>query len=398
MKWKRLVWAGVPLLLVGILVFVAFSRSEPAPAPFQTVVVDRGDIIATVGATGTVEAVSTVQVGSQVSGSIWKLYADFNSSVTKDQVVARLEPSLFESRLTEARANLATALARGEQARVALEDARLKRDRAVELNARELLPQSELDVAELTFERAQAELKASNAQLEQARAAVSQAEVNLGHTVIRSPIDGVVISRNVDVGQTVAASFQAPTLFTIAEDLKKMRVVASVDEADVGSIVVGQKARFRVDAFPEDDFEGEVSQVRLAPIVVQNVVTYNALVDVDNSELKLRPGMTANVTFEVARHAGVLRVPNAALRFRPDAATAPPGGGRTRNAVFVVEPNGALRRAALRAGLTDGSFTEVLEGEIDEGDRLATGSAEASRTGNDIPSPMRFFGFGGRRR
>jgi HlyD family secretion protein len=398
MKWKRVAWAGVPLLLVGILVFVAFSRSEPAPAPFQTAVVDRGDIVATVGATGTVEAVATVQVGSQVSGSIWKLYADFNSNVTRDQIVARLEPSLFESRLTEARANLATALARGEQANVSLEDARLKRDRAVELNAKELLPQSELDVAKLNYERAEAELKASDAQLEQARAAVSQAEVNLEHTVIRSPIDGVVISRNVDVGQTVAASFQAPTLFTIAEDLKKMRVVASVDEADVGNIAVGQRAGFRVDAFPEDDFEGEVSQVRLAPIVVQNVVTYNALVDVDNSELKLRPGMTANVTFEVARHAGVLRVPNAALRFRPDAASAPAGGGRTRNAVFVVESNGALRRAALRAGLTDGSFTEVLEGEIAEGDRLATASSEPSRTGNDVPSPMRFFGFGGRRR
>ena len=317
MTRKKRFLLGAVVLVSTALGLYAYSRNGDAPVSFSTATIDRGDVVATVGATGTVEAVATVQVGTQVTGTIWSLNADFNSKVEKAEVVARLEPSLFESRLTEARANLASAEANRERSRVAVEDARRKLVRAKELGAQDLLPQSELDVAELALQSAEAQLKAAEAQLGQASAAVEQATVNLGHTVIRSPINGVVISRNVDVGQTVSASLSAPTLFTIAEDLSKMRVIASVDEADVGNLDLGQRATFRVDAFPEDTFSGTVSQVRLAPIIVQNVVTYNALVNVDNHDLKLRPGMTANVTFEVARHQGVLRVPNAALRYRP---------------------------------------------------------------------------------
>lgn len=446
------------VLVSTALGFYAYSKNGAEAISLSTATVDRGDVVATVGATGTVEAVSTVQVGTQVTGTIWKLYADFNSQVQKNQVVARLEPSLFESRLTEAKANLASADANRERARVGVEDTRRKLVRAKELADKDLLPKSELDVAQLAFESAEAQLKSAEAQLQQSSAAVEQATVNLEHTVIRSPINGVVISRNVDVGQTVAASLQAPTLFTIAEDLSKMRVVASVDEADVGSLKLGEKATFRVDAFPEDNFEGRISQVRLAPIVVQNVVTYNALVEVDNRDLKLRPGMTANVTFEVARHDGVLRIPNAALRYRPSpellaprdatasggsadahagaeggrrrwqggeghpppqgagsgtrvrrpeggeaakpAGPAGPGGPPGRNSLFVVQPDGKLRPVPIRIGLTDGSYTEIAWGRVEEGDRVATGSGEAARGGTQQqapPSPMRFMGFGGRR-
>ncbi|MGH9462168.1 MAG: efflux RND transporter periplasmic adaptor subunit, partial [Vicinamibacteria bacterium] len=289
-------------------------------------------------------------------------------------------------------------------------------------------------------------------QLEQANAAVEQATVNLGHTVIRSPINGVVISRNVDVGQTVSASLSAPTLFTIAEDLSKMRVIASVDEADVGNLELGQPATFRVDAFPEDTFSGTVSQVRLAPIVVQNVVTYNALVDVDNRDLKLRPGMTANVTFEVARHQEVLRVPNAALRYRPaeellapepstqaepdrpapaeasyrekadgtlgrselgrarrdgmrrgDGADDRPTGGQAmiagrpagRSTLYLIQPDGKLRPVPVQVGLTDGTYTEIAWGGVSDGDIVATGSGDVAGTGaqrqDGPPSPMRFM-------
>ena len=361
---KRSILGGF-LLASTALGLYAYSRSGDAPVSFSTATIDRGDVVATVGATGTVEAVATVQVGTQVTGTIWNLYADFNSRVEKDQVVARLEPSLFESRLSEAKANLVSAEANRERSRVAVEDTRRKLVRARELSSQDLMPQSELDVAELALQSAEAQLKASEAQLEQGNAAVEQATVNLGHTVIRSPIQGVVISRNVDVGQTVSASLSAPTLFTIAEDLSKMRVIASVDEADVGNLEIGQPATFRVDAFPEDTFSGTVSQVRLAPIVVQNVVTYNALVAVDNSDLKLRPGMTANVTFEVARHEEVLRVPNAALRYRPGPELMAPAP----SVQAQLEPDGPAPAA-------EASYREQADGTQADGAQAAQGRPE----------------------
>jgi HlyD family secretion protein len=436
MTRKRAVLIGATVLVAGVAL-VAFSRNNKTPASFNTAAVSRGDVAATVGATGTVEAVATVQVGTQVTGTIWRLYVDFNSRVQKGQVVARLEPSLFESRLTEAKANLASGAANLERAQVAVEDTRRKAERARELASQDLLPRSELDVAVLAHETAQAQLKAAQASLQQAQASVAQAEVNLGHTVIYSPIDGVVISRNVDVGQTVAASLQAPTLFTIAEDLRQMRVVANVDEADVGTIAVGQKASFRVDAFPEENFTGTVSQVRLAPITVQNVVTYNALVDVENRDLKLRPGMTANVTFEVAQRKDVLLVPNAALRYQPDptllaerdpenageparrwprerasggppdrgagpghplAASGSPAGPRRGRLVYLPLPGGKLRPVPVRPGLTDGRFTEIESRALKEGDLVVTGTADAGAAAGQDFSPMRFFGFGSRRR
>jgi HlyD family secretion protein len=293
--------------------------------------ITRGDIVDTVGATGTLQAVTTVQVGSQVSGNISWLGADFNSIVKKGQVIARLDPSLFQAQLeqskaneAQSKANLSKAQSDLERMKVQLTDAQQKYTRAQELAARSLLPQSDLDAAKIAVDSAQASLQAQQATVSQATASVAQSQasvnqnqVNLDHTIITAPIDGIVTQRSVDVGQTVAASMQAPTLFIIAADLTKMQVNANIDEADVGRIRPAQHVTFRVDAYPTETFEGNVSQIRLQPVVVQNVTTYGTVIDVPNAQLKLKPGMTANVKIEIAKRSDVLRVPNAALRFRP---------------------------------------------------------------------------------
>ena len=300
----------------GAYGYYKYGRKPPQPT-VMTAAVTRGDVADTVGATGTLQAVTTVQVGTQVSGTIQELHADFNSLVKKGQVIARLDPSLFATQIEQARANLIRAQADLERLKVTLDDARMKLNRARELAGRQLIPQSELDTAEVNTRSVDAQIRSSQAQVTQAEASLNQNQVNLAHTVIEAPIDGLVISRNVDVGQTVAASMSAPTLFILAADLTKMQVVANLDESDVGRIRPGQRVTFRVDAYPADDFIGTVAQVRLQPIVQQNVVTYATVIDVPNPELKLKPGMTANVNVEIARRTDVVRIPNAALRFRP---------------------------------------------------------------------------------
>lgn len=292
-------------------------RGPEGEVKVTTLPVSRGEIVETVGATGTLQAVTTVQVGSQVSGNIKALFADFNSIVKKGQVVAELDPSLIQTQIEQARANLTRSLSDVERLRVSAEDARNKLKRTQSLFDRKLVSQQELEAAQVAVRAADAQLKSSEASVVQSQASLNQSEVNLQHTVIEAPIDGIVISRNVDVGQTVAASMNAPTLFIIAADLTKMQVNASVDESDVGRIRPGQHVRFRVDAYPTEEFTGTVAQVRLQPIVAQNVVTYATVIDVPNNQLKLKPGMTANVTIEIAKRSDVLRVPNAAIRFRP---------------------------------------------------------------------------------
>lgn len=319
---------------IGGLAYAYYALRTTAPKfTVTTGAATQGDLVETVGATGTLQAVTTVQVGSQVSGNIAYLGADFNSLVRKGQVLARLDPSLFEAQAQQARANLAQSRANLvkaqsdlERFRVQLIDAQQKYTRAKELSARHLLPQSDLDTSKTAVDSAQASLQSQQATVSQVQAAITQAEagvnqnqVNLDHTVITAPIDGLVISRNVDVGQTVAASMQAPTLFVLAADLTKMQVVANLDESDVGRIRPGQPVSFRVDAYPTETFRGSVSQVRLEPKVQQNVVTYATVINVPNDGLKLKPGMTANVNIEVARANNALRVPNSALRFRPTA-------------------------------------------------------------------------------
>ena len=308
----------VLVVATGIIAYRYYGlRTTEFVPEVSTVTLTRGDVVDTVGATGALEAVTTVQVGSQVSGIIEALYADYNSIVREGEVIARLEPSLFETQIAQARANLARAEADVERLRVTLEDARAQLARAEDLSSRNLISTTELEASQVAVRSAEAQLKSSQAGVIQSQAALSQNEVNLGHTVITAPIDGIVIARQVDMGQTVAASMSAPELFIIAADLTKMRVIANIDESDVGRIRPGQVVTFTVDAYTAEEFEGTVSQIRLQPVVQQNVVTYATVIDVPNNELKLKPGMTATVTLEIARRENVLRVPNSTLRFRP---------------------------------------------------------------------------------
>ncbi len=308
----------VVLATLGITAYgyLGFRTAEFIPE-VSTVNLARGDVVDTVGATGALEAVTTVQVGSQVSGIIDALYADFNSIVREGEVIARLEPSLFESQVEQSRANLARSEADVARLTVALEDAGTQLRRSEELAAQDLIAASELEAAQVAVRSAEAQLQSAEASVIQSRASLNQSEVNLGHTVITAPIDGIVIARQVDVGQTVAASMSAPELFIIAADLTEMQVIANIDESDVGRIRPGQPVTFTVDAYAAEEFEGTVSQIRLEPVVLQNVVTYATVIDVPNNDLRLKPGMTATVTLEIARRENVLRVPNSALRFRP---------------------------------------------------------------------------------
>src|SRR5947207_1236426 len=382
--------ASIVLLLVAVVGgggAAYYIRSGKQDIQVQTAPITRGDIVDTVGATGTLQAVTTVQVGSQVSGNISWLGADFNSIVHKGQVIARLDPALFQAAVEQARANLAKSKADVEHNQVALLDAQQKYTRAKELAARSLLPQSDLDAAKVAVDSAQATLLSSQAAVQQAQANLNQAQVSLDHTVITAPIDGIVIQRSVDVGQTVAASMQAPTLFVIAADLTKMQVNANIDEADVGRIRPGQSVTFHVDAYPTEEFHGTVAQVRLQPVVVQNVTTYGTIINVPNDDLKLKPGMTANLKVQIARRSDVLRVSNAALRFRPTTdifaalnQPVPPevqyaggrggnrgqGGGRVGGGGFGATHQGA---SASQQGMTRGGAGTSGEAGGDDADR-----------------------------
>ena len=312
-------------------------RGRGEAARYATVPAGRGDIVDVVGATGVLQAVITVQVGSQVSGTINWLGADFNSTVKKDQVVARLEPSAFRARVNQAAANLSSAKANVDRSQAAIDDAKQKYERSQELAKQQLVPDSDLETARSNYQSALAQHQANKAAVKQADAALNQAQVDLDHTVISAPVDGVVLARNVDIGQTVAASFTAPVLFVIANDLKNMQVNASIDEADIGRVRVGQDVTFTVDAFPDQAFAGRVEQIRLQPVTAQNVVTYNTLISVDNSKLRLMPGMTATVSVVVRKAENAVRIPTSALRFRPEgfegrapgAASTGQGGGAT---------------------------------------------------------------------
>jgi HlyD family secretion protein len=447
--------------------------------------VDRGSIILQVAATGTLEAVTTVQVGTQVSGTISGLYADFNSEVKKGQLLARLDPALFEAQVQQAEANVTTAeatlndtaasitsmKANLEKARVDVLDKQRKMKRQQELWDEKLIARDDFDTAEAAIgaaiaaqkaaeaelESAQARYKADQARLLQAQASLETAKVNLQHTIITSPISGTIISRSVDRGQTVAASFASPTLFTIAADLTKMQVNTNIDEADVGRIQAGMEATFTVDAYPSEIFQGKISQIRLAASTIQNVVTYNAIIDVDNSQLKLKPGMTANVKVLIQKADNVVRIPNAALRFRPNLsdselaqaykrageekylafvksraeragsagggmagrpATAAGAGGlgsgftSTRGAtaresssaampanrgrrapVWILGPDRLLRPVIVRLGLTDGITTQIEEGKLKEGDKVIL--ALEAQSNAATPTTTRVPGFGG---
>jgi HlyD family secretion protein len=449
-------------IVIAVGLFGAFSTRGNNKSQYFTAKVERGNIREVVEATGTINAVITVQVGSQVSGTIAKLYADFNSQVKKGQVVAQIDPSLFQgtllqtkSDLANAQANLIAAKANLEKAQATALQAKADYERNKRLAAEGVVSPQQLDLARANADTAvagvsaaQAQITQAAAQVQQKEAAVSVAQTNLNYTTIHAPIDGRVIARNVDVGQTVAASLQAPTLFTIAQDLTKMQVYANTDESDVGMIRAGQPVTFKVDAFPKDTFTGRVEQIRMNAAVVQNVVTYNSVIDFDNPDLKLFPGMTAYVTIPVASATDVLRIPNGALRYKPDMkadeiralykkygiesggamrtatsgelatggaaakqargasgeGNAGGGGGQgggqgntqaqTRGPrmdvaiVWKLHPDKTLEPVRVRTGITDHTVTEitqVLNGELKDGDEVVTGSMAAGMGGNRPP-------------
>ncbi len=420
-KWLTLI-AFVLLIVAAVVLFYARRGSKPR---YATAIVDRGDIESAITATGNCNAVVTVQVGSQVSGNIIALYADFNTKVKQGQLVARIDPAMFQARVDQARANLESARAAvvtaragvkkaeadianaqanqaSEKANVvraqsAVNDAKTKNARRIDLVKQGVIAQEDADTAQATYDQSVASLDAANAALvaagssvesaqaqrevaltqldgaqavvNQDQAALQQASLDLAHTQIRAPVDGTVVSRNMDVGQTVAASFQAPTIFLIAQDLTKMQVDTNVDESDVGPVRVGQTANFTVDAYPGVVFPGTVAQIRQAPINVQNVITYDVVVRVANPDLKLFPGMTATVRIVSGRVTHALRIPVAALRFHPAGTAAKPKGQQ----IVYVFAGGQATPTSVQLGISDGKYVQVLSG-LNEGQRIVVGA------------------------
>lgn len=317
---KKKIFIGVIVLIVAAvaLKFTVFNKENGEALGYKTEALKTGSIQALVDTTGTLNAVRMVDVGAQVSGKLMEIYVDFNSEVKAGQIIAKLDPDLFITRVNQSEANYQSAEARLEKAKVTLDNMRKKYERAKNLFEKSLISYEEMDTAETNYYGAKSDLQQNEASLEQAASALESSKVDLSYTIIKSPIDGVVINRNVNEGQTVASSLQAPVLFQIANDLTQMQVECSVDEADIGSVKEGQAVRFTVDAFPKDSFRGKVKQVRYSPEVVSNVVTYTTIVEVDNPDMKLRPGMTATVSIVTGEARNKLLVPNIALRFNPD--------------------------------------------------------------------------------
>lgn len=422
MNARRIFILLVVLAAVAAAVtFYSRRDGKAAKVKYRTETVDRGVVTSVVTATGTISAVTTVQVGSQVSGIIQSLHADYNSPVKKGQLLATLDPTPFQTQVEQRQADVL-------QAQVQMRNAEIQFNRSSRLLAEKLTPESDHDAAKANYDGAAA-------QVAQAEAALRQSQTNLSYARIFSPIDGVVVARQYDIGQTVAASFQAPTLFTIAEDLTKMQVQADVDQSDISRVASHQPARFTVDAYPEETFVGAISQIRLNATQNQNVITYPVIIDVANPEGKLKPKMTADVTIEVAKVQDVLRVPNAALRFKPietgrasgndpaaraalegtgargggrgaaaaaDALASGQRVGRNKQVVYVLGDGDELKAVPVKTGITDGRFTAVIEGDLNPGDKIAIGFATAKvETQGTLPPGMggqRGPGGGGGRR
>lgn len=370
------------ILLLGAGIWYWWT-SGPPPIHYKTMAVDRGPITALVTATGIVNPVVSVQIGSQVSGKIAKLFADFNSEVSQGQLLAQIDQQPFKARVSQARAAVKSAAGNLARAKNSAAQRTRERERMATLRQQAFVSQAEFDLAETNYHDALAQVDVAQAQADQAQATLSSAELDLGYTAISSPVNGIVISRNVDVGQTVVASFQTPTLFVIAQDLTQMQVNTNVSESDIGGVAKGKPARFRVDAYPKRTFEGMVSQVRNAPISIQNVVTYDVVITVANPDLKLKPGMTANVTIVTDEKENPLRVPNGALRFRmPDVPV-----DRKATAVWVEDQRGHVRRVPVTTGIADSLSTEIVDGALQEGDAVIVGIKPPDQQGERTLPP-----------
>ncbi len=394
-RGKMVPIAAVAIVVLGLILFLAFRGNGNKPE-YRTEAVTRGSIQQTVTATGTMNAVTTVLVGTQVSGTIKILFVDFNSHVKKGQVIAQIDPSTFESQVQQAQANLLVAQANLDKADAAMLDAKRTFERNRELFSKNLIPRSDLDTSETNYGASKAQVSGAKASIEQAKATLNYAKQNLAYTKIISPVDGIVISRNVDVGQTVAASFQTPTLFTIAQDLTKMQIDTNVAESDIGVAKIGQDVEFTVDAYPDTTFKGKVWQIRKAPITVQNVVTYDVVVQVNNKDFMLMPGMTANVSIIIMIKQDVLRITNAALRFRMTerpAGSQPRGGGGAAEkkgpAIWVLEDN-KPKRVSITPGISDGTYTEIETGDLKEGQQVVVESLKKGKTPSGPAGPRMF--------
>jgi len=353
---------SVPVLALFSIFWYQWGRT--ARPTFRTVQVARADITERVTATGTLQPVITSPVGAQVSGIVWKLHADYNSKVNTGDLLVELDPALFQNAVASATAQLAQAEANLTSAQAAALGARIIRDRTQVVESKSLVSKADLDATVAIFGQTSGAARSSVALIALARAQLDRAKLDLEHSIIRSPVDGTVIARNIDVGQAVAATLTAPTLFTIAQDLHQMQVHAAVDEADIGEVHTGQNATFTVDAFRDETFAAKVREVRNAPQTLSNVVTYDVVLDVDNSELQLRPGMTANVLILIVQRTQVAAVPNEALRFRPAAGPAAASSTRiaetARPGAAVYVPQGKVSlRVPIKVGITDGNMTEV---------------------------------------
>ena len=384
-------------LVAGVAAYYFWPAGSTAPAGYVTAAADRGPIEQGINATGAVNPITTVLVGTYVSGPIQAVDVKFNSPVTKGQRIAKIDPAAFAVKVRGAEANLKNVQAKVEGDRADLKLKKLLFERNRVLLQRNLIAQNDLDTAEAGYEQASAQLALDQAAVAQAQASLEEAQVNLRYTDILSPVDGVVVSVSVAVGQTVAASFQTPTLFLIAGDLAKMQVDTNVSESDVGRVREGQPATFTVDAYPGQPFHGTVAQVRNAPVTVQSVVTYDVVVAVDNPGLELKPGMTANVSITTARRDQALRIPVGALRFRPRGTghEKPDADAKEGSAVYVLEPGGTLRRVEVEAGVRDIQHVEVLSGDLHEGDQVVVG---LRREGTAAASTPRRLGFHGLKR
>ena len=412
---RKAIWiCSVLAVAVVIAGYVFFTGERKVPVRYRSVPIQRGAIVSTVTATGSLNPMTTVQVGSQVSGMIESLHADFNSSVKKGQVVARIDPFPYRAKRDQAAASLANAKAALVKAKVDLNQRKRELDRVQLLLKQDFVSQAEVDTALTAHEGAIATLAVSEAAVKQAAAMLEAAELDLTYTVIHSPVDGTVISRQVEVGQRLSANFAIPTLFLIAEDLTQMQVDAAVSESDIGGMSIGKDATFTVDAYPGMQFRGKVRQVRNAPVSIQNVVTYDVVIGVENKDMRLKPGMTANVAIVVAHKEEVLKVPNAALRFTP------PKADRTENASGVVVPttqidgragadqseikhlwkvgaSGEPEEIPVGVGISDGNATEIMTDRLTDIDEVIIG-IEASRIGRKPDSLPPGFGSGQQRR
>lgn len=373
---KKIITGIIIVLILAVLIFFVMKNTNSGPK-YKTDKIIKGNLTETITASGTVNPVTNISVGTQVSGKISKIYADFNSSVKKGQLLAQIDPSLFETQVEQARANLYNAQANLQKVKSLLINDEKTYSRNKTLFEQDFIARSDVDLAQTNYNTDLAQIASAKAQIAQMSAALRNTETNLRYTRIISPVDGIVVSRNVDIGQTVAASFQTPTLFLVAQDLTKMQIDTNVAEADIGKVKVGQRIEFTVDGYPDITFKGSIKQIRNAPTTIQNVVTYDVVINVNNKDLKLKPGMTANVSIITSDKKNILMASNESLRFTPhhDKDNLP----KYKEQGIWILKHGKPKRINIKTGISDGNYTEIISGHIAEGQEVILDTIEKSR-------------------